>query len=156
MAEGLGIYRGVAPIFTGHDDFERRFHRLDGLWEAAQRAEGAAGSSSGEPIHSLSFQASFAEQAIVPERCAVRVRRDAPLDKLAGLACGISTGLGAALVRSPVEPGSNVVVIGAGGVGLSALMGARVRGAARSIAVDVVSRKLAKARELGLADEAAD
>ncbi len=113
-------------------------------------------SKSGEAIHGLSFQASFAEKAIVPERCAVRVRPDAPLDKLAGLACGISTGLGAAMVRDPVEPGSSVVVIGTGGVGLSVLMGAKLRGAARLIAVDVVASKLTKARELGLATETID
>ena len=109
-----------------------------------------------EPIHSLSYQASFAEQAIVPERCAVRVSKQAPLEKLAGLACGVSTGLGAALVRSPVEPGSTVVVIGAGGVGLSALMGGRLRGAASLIAVDVVPHKLEKACELGLAEHGID
>jgi Zn-dependent alcohol dehydrogenase len=113
-------------------------------------------SKGGEPIQSLSYQASFAERAIVPQRCAVRVRPDAPLEKLAGLACGVSTGLGAAMVRAPVEPGATVLAIGAGGVGLSALMGARLRGAARLIAVDVVASKLEKARELGLATETID
>jgi Zn-dependent alcohol dehydrogenase len=113
-------------------------------------------SSRGEPIHSLAYQAAFAERAIVPERCAVSVRKDAPLEKLAGLACGISTGLGAALVRGAVEPGSTAMAIGAGGVGLSALMGARLRGAAELIAVDVVPRKLEKARELGLATQTVD
>lgn len=108
-------------------------------------------SKGGEPIYSLSYQASFAELAIVPERCAVRVRGDAPLEKLAGLACGISTGLGASMVRTPVTPGASVVAIGAGGVGLSVLMGARLRGAATLIAVDVVAAKLEKAKKLRLA-----
>ena len=62
----------------------------------------------GEAIHSLSYQASFAEQAIVPEVCAIKVRADAPLDRVAGLACGVSTGLGAAMVRAPVQPGSQM------------------------------------------------
>ncbi len=109
-----------------------------------------------EAIHSLSFQASFAEKAIVPERSAVRVRKDAPLDKLAGLACGVSTGLGAAMVRDPVEPGASVVVIGTGGVGLSVLMGAKLRGAAKLIAVDVNPTKLEKALAMGLATETID
>lgn len=113
-------------------------------------------SKAGEAIHSLSFQASFAEKAVVPERCAVRVRPDAPLEQLAGLACGVSTGLGAAMVRDPIEPGSNVLVIGTGGVGLSVLMGARLRGAGRLIAVDVVPGKLEKARALGLATDTID
>jgi Zn-dependent alcohol dehydrogenase len=109
-----------------------------------------------EAIHSLSYQASFAEQAIVPEACAVRVRADAPLEKVAGLACGVSTGLGAAMVRAPVAPGSSVLVIGSGGVGLSVLMGARLRGATQLIAVDVAAHKLEKARELGLATACID
>jgi Zn-dependent alcohol dehydrogenase len=113
-------------------------------------------SKAGEPIHSLSYQASFAEWAIVPERCAVAVRREAPLEKLAGLACGVSTGLGAALVQARVEPGESVVAIGAGGVGLSALMGARLCGAASLIAVDVLPGKLEKARALGLASHVLD
>ncbi len=110
----------------------------------------------GEAVHSLSYQASFAEQAIVPEVCAIRVRPDAPLDRVAGLACGISTGLGASMVRAPVEPGSSVVVIGTGGVGLSVLMGARLRGATTLIAVDVKKNKLERARELGLATHTVD
>jgi Zn-dependent alcohol dehydrogenase len=109
-----------------------------------------------EAIHSLSYQASFAELAIVPERCAIRVRRDAPLERLCGLACGVSTGLGAALLRADVEAGSSVVALGAGGVGLSALMGARLRGAAIRIAADIAPQKLAKARELGLATHTID
>lgn len=109
-----------------------------------------------EAIHSLSYQASFAEQAIVPEACAIKVRDDAPLEKVAGLACGVSTGLGASMVRAPVAPGSSVVVLGAGGVGLSVLMGAKLRGATQLIAVDVAPQKLAKARELGLATDLID
>jgi len=109
-----------------------------------------------EAIHSLAFQGAFAEQAIVPERCAVRVREEAPLADVAGLACGVATGLGAAMVRAPVEPGERVCVIGTGGVGLSALMGARLRGAAELIAVDIVARKLSHAQSLGLASHTID
>jgi S-(hydroxymethyl)glutathione dehydrogenase / alcohol dehydrogenase len=108
----------------------------------------------GEPIHTLAYQSTFAEYAIVPERVAVRVRKDAPLERLCGLACGVSTGLGAALLRAEVEAGSSVLVIGAGGVGLSTLLGARLRGAALRIAVDVVPRKLEKALATGLATHA--
>jgi Zn-dependent alcohol dehydrogenase len=106
-----------------------------------------------EEIFSLSYQASFAEEAVVPAACAVRVPQDAPLEKLCGLACGVSTGLGAAMIRAEVEPGSTVVVIGAGGVGLSTLMGARLRGAERRIAVDVVAGKLERAQSLELATD---
>src|SRR6185503_4645059 len=104
----------------------------------------------------LAYQSTFAEYAIVPERVAVRVRKDAPLERLCGLACGVSTGLGAALLRAEVAAGSSVVVIGAGGVGLSTLLGARLRGAALRIAVDVVPRKLEKALATGIATHAID
>ncbi|HPG27664.1 MAG: alcohol dehydrogenase catalytic domain-containing protein [Spirochaetaceae bacterium] len=109
-----------------------------------------------EEVYSLSYQGSFAEEAVVPAACAVRVPREAPLEKLCGLACGVSTGLGAAMVRAEVEAGSTVVVIGAGGVGLSTLMGARLREAERLIAVDVVPAKLARAQALGLATDVID
>lgn len=113
-------------------------------------------SKRGEPIHSLAYQGAFAECAVVPERAAVKVRGDAPLAQVCGLACGVSTGLGAALFRAEVEAGSSVVVLGAGGVGLSVLMGARLRGAAPLIAADIAPAKLAKARELGLATHTID
>lgn len=109
-----------------------------------------------EEIYTLSYQASFAERAVVPAAAAVRVSPEAPLDKLCGLACGVSTGLGAAMVRADVAAGSSVLVIGAGGVGLSTLMGAKARGATTLIAADVAPNKLEKAGELGLATHVID
>jgi Zn-dependent alcohol dehydrogenase len=113
-------------------------------------------SQDGRPIHTLHYQGSYAQYAIVPDRFVVPIRRDAPLELVCGLACGISTGLGAAMVRADVAAGSSVVVVGAGGVGLSTMMGARVRGATTIIAVDVLARKLDKARQLGLATHGVD
>jgi len=109
-----------------------------------------------EEIYSLSYQASFAERAVIPAAAAVRVAPEAPLEKLCGLACGVSTGLGAAMVRADVRAGSSVLVIGAGGVGLSTLMGAKLRGATMLIAADVAPAKLAKAQELELATHVID
>ena len=128
-----------APFFTGT--------MLDGTTRLSQ---------AGQPIHTLHYQGSYAQFAIVPDRFVVPIRRDAPLELVCGLACGISTGLGAAMVRADVAAGSSVVVVGAGGVGLSTMMGARVRGATTVIAVDVLARKLDKARELGLATHGVD
>ena len=91
-------------------------------------------SKDGHPIHTLHYQGSYAEYAVVPERFVVPIRHDAPLDVVCGLACGASTGLGAAIVRAAVLPGSSVVVVGSGGVGLSTMMGARFRGATTVIA----------------------
>lgn len=174
--EGAGIVESIGPgvtrfapgdsvvcsIIAGCGDCFQCLRGSSGLCEnvtfyTGKMIDGTTRLSRGsEAIHSLSYQASFAEKAIVPERSAVRVREDAPLDKLAGLACGVSTGLGAAMVRDPIEPGSNVVVVGTGGVGLSVLMGARLRGAKKLIAVDVVASKLEKARALGLATDTID
>ncbi len=113
-------------------------------------------SSNGSPIHTLHYQGSYAEYAVVPERFVVPIRKDAPLDVVCGLACGLSTGLGAAMVRAQVKPGSSVVVIGSGGVGLSTMMGAQFCGATTIIAVDRLANKLDKARSLGLATHTID
>ena len=111
-------------------------------------------SRDGQPVFTLHYQGSFAEHAVVPERYVVPIRRDVPLEKVCGLACGVSTGLGAAMVRARVTPGSTVLVVGAGGVGLSAMMGARIMGAARIIAADILDTKLRKAIDDGFAHDA--
>jgi len=108
----------------------------------------------GQPVHSFFCQSSFADYAVVPASAVVPVRADAPLEKLAGLACGISTGLGASMVRHPVEPGSTVAVLGAGGVGVATMMGARARSALRVIAIDLVPEKLEWAQRVGAATDA--
>jgi len=108
------------------------------------------------PIHTLHYQGSYAEYAIVPERFVVPVRDDAPLDVVCGLACGLATGLGAAMVRAEVAPGSSVVVVGAGGVGLATMMGARFRGATTIVAVDRLASKVEKALAIGVATHAVD
>jgi Zn-dependent alcohol dehydrogenase len=113
-------------------------------------------SKGGAPIHTLHYQGSFAEMAVVPERFATKVRDDAPLDVVCGLACGASTGLGAALVRADVQRGSSVVVVGSGGVGLSAMLGAQLAGATTVIAVDVLPQKLDTARRIGAATHTVD
>lgn len=92
---------------------------------------------------------SFAEYAVVGEAMCVKVNRDAPLDLLALTACGVVTGVGAVLNTARVEPGSSVLVVGCGGVGLNVIQGAVLAGATTIIAADVVDSKLALAREFG-------
>lgn len=128
-----------SPFFTGR--------MLDGTTRL---------SKGGSPIHTLHYQGSYAEYAIVPARFVVPIRRDAPLDVVCGLACGVTTGLGAAIERAQVTTGSSVVVMGSGGVGLSVMMGARYRGATTVIAVDKVTHKAQRAVELGFATHAID
>jgi Zn-dependent alcohol dehydrogenase len=111
-------------------------------------------SRGGERLANFFCQSSFAEYAVVPAVAAVRVPEGAPLEKIAGLACGISTGLGATMVREPVKPGSTVAVLGAGGVGVAAMFGAASQGADKVIAIDRVQDKLDRALEIGAATDA--
>jgi S-(hydroxymethyl)glutathione dehydrogenase / alcohol dehydrogenase len=92
---------------------------------------------------------SFAEYAVVHERQAVKVRNDAPLDIVCLLGCGVSTGIGAAVCACGVRPGESIAIFGCGGVGLSAVMGAKLAGAGKIIAIDTLDEKLAMAKELG-------
>jgi S-(hydroxymethyl)mycothiol dehydrogenase len=94
----------------------------------------------------------LAEQAIVHEACAVKLPEELPAEQAALLACGFSTGAGAALWTTPVREGSAVAVIGCGGVGLAVVQGAQLAGAERIVAVDVAPDKLEHARALGATD----
>jgi aryl-alcohol dehydrogenase len=97
-------------------------------------------------------QSSFATHAIVSARSAVKVDDDLDLSQLAPLGCSVQTGVGAVLNVARPEPGSTVVVFGAGGVGLVAVMAAMLTPAARVIAVDVNAARLELASELGATD----
>ncbi|MFP3986090.1 NAD(P)-dependent alcohol dehydrogenase [Streptomyces sp. E11-3] len=94
-------------------------------------------------------QSSFARHALVDERSVVKVPADAPLELLAPLGCGVQTGAGAVWNVLKPRPGASIVVTGAGAVGLSAMMAARLTPATRIIAVDRVPARLELARELG-------
>ncbi len=93
--------------------------------------------------------ACFADCAIVPQEGAIPVARDIPFDALATLGCAVLTGVGAALTAAHVTPGSNVVVIGAGGIGLNVIQGARIADAAQIVALDRHPRPLELARQFG-------
>jgi S-(hydroxymethyl)glutathione dehydrogenase/alcohol dehydrogenase len=100
-------------------------------------------------LHQIFGLGSFAEQSVVHERSAVKVRSDAPSEVVCLLGCGVTTGLGAAVNTAGVRPGDSIAIFGCGGVGLSAVMGARLAGAGTIIAVDISRNKLEMARELG-------
>ncbi|MHB1710601.1 MAG: zinc-binding dehydrogenase [Acidimicrobiales bacterium] len=102
-----------------------------------------------ESMYHIFCQSSFAEYAVVPSRAVVPISRDVPLDKVAVLGCGAMTGIGAVTRRARVPAGSSVVVVGVGGVGLSAVMGARAAGASTIIAIDVSDAALGRAKDLG-------
>lgn len=103
-------------------------------------------------IHHYLGVSSYAEQVVVPRSGAVKVRKDAPLEDIAIVGCAIATGVGAVRNTAGVQPGSTVAVIGCGGVGLACVQGARLAGASRIVAVDVVAEKLELASKLGATD----
>ncbi|MDX6481500.1 MAG: S-(hydroxymethyl)mycothiol dehydrogenase [Gaiellaceae bacterium] len=91
----------------------------------------------------------LSDAVVIHEACAVKVPDELPFEQASLLACGFSTGAGAALWTSPVHAGASVAVIGCGGVGLAVVQGAKLAGAARIVAIDVAREKLATARVLG-------
>ncbi|MGV9247068.1 Zn-dependent alcohol dehydrogenase [Streptomyces sp. NPDC003710] len=91
----------------------------------------------------------FAEEVVVDAGCAVPIPDDVPFDIAALIGCGVTTGLGAALNTAEVEAGSSVAVIGCGGVGISAIQGVRLRGAAEVVAVDPVASRREAALRFG-------
>jgi S-(hydroxymethyl)glutathione dehydrogenase/alcohol dehydrogenase len=92
---------------------------------------------------------SFAQHLIAHETAMVKVREDAPLEKVALIGCGVMTGVGAVVNTAKVEMGSSVAVFGCGGVGLNVIQGANLAGATTIIAVDKFDNKLELARKLG-------
>ena len=121
------------------------------LKSSGTRADGSTLMCVGDdPVYSAFFQqSSFGSYAISNERFVVKVRSDAPLERLGPFACSIQTGAGAVLNAMRPQPGESCVVFGVGAVGLSGLMAAKVAGCDPLIAVDVHESRLALARELG-------
>jgi S-(hydroxymethyl)glutathione dehydrogenase/alcohol dehydrogenase len=103
----------------------------------------------GEPIRHFMGTSTFAEYTVMPEIALAKINREAPLDRACLFACGLSTGVGAAMKTAAVERGSTCVVFGAGMVGLGAVAGCRLQGAERIICVDLSSERLELARGQG-------
>jgi S-(hydroxymethyl)glutathione dehydrogenase/alcohol dehydrogenase len=109
-------------------------------------------SRGGEPIRHFMGTSTFAEYTVMPEIALAKVSPDAPLEHACLFACGLSTGLGAAMFTAKVEPGSTCVVFGAGMVGLGAVAGCRLQGADRVVCVDLSEDRLELARGQGATD----
>lgn len=131
-----------APAYC-YDFTARNFH--------GARSDGSSAlSHDGEYIHANIFgQSSFASHAICHERNVVRVDPDVDLAVLGPLGCGVQTGAGAVFNSLALRPNETIAIFGAGGVGLSAIMAARIAGAARIVAIDKNDARLALAGELG-------
>src|SRR5208282_6427878 len=109
-------------------------------------------SRGGEPMRHFMGTSTFAEYTVMPEIALARIDPQAPLDRACLFACGLSTGLGAAMKTAAVSEGSTCVVFGAGMVGLGAVAGCRLQGAERIICVDLSPERLELARGQGATD----
>ncbi|RUO78829.1 S-(hydroxymethyl)glutathione dehydrogenase/class III alcohol dehydrogenase [Idiomarina tyrosinivorans] len=109
-------------------------------------------SKDGQPIYHYMGTSTFAEHTVVPEISLAKVPKEAPLEKICLLGCGVTTGMGAVKNTAKVQPGDTVAVFGLGGIGLAVIMGAVMAKASRIIAIDVNEDKFDIAKKLGATD----
>ncbi|ATJ81768.1 S-(hydroxymethyl)glutathione dehydrogenase/class III alcohol dehydrogenase [Halomonas beimenensis] len=106
----------------------------------------------GKPLYHYMGTSTFSEYTVVPEVSLAVVSKEAPLDKICLLGCGVTTGIGAVLNTAKVEPGATVAVFGLGAIGLAVIQGAVMAKASRIIAIDVNPEKFELARQFGATD----
>jgi Zn-dependent alcohol dehydrogenase len=106
----------------------------------------------GQPAYNFAGTSVFAESTVVQEVQAIKIPDDIPFASACLIGCGVLTGVGAALNRASIEPGQSVAVFGIGGIGLNVIQGARIAGASRIVAVDLLPEKETLARQFGATD----
>ncbi|OZS42217.1 S-(hydroxymethyl)glutathione dehydrogenase/class III alcohol dehydrogenase [Photobacterium sanguinicancri] len=106
----------------------------------------------GQPIFHYMGCSTFSEYTVLPEISLAKVNKEAPLEEVCLLGCGVTTGMGAVLNTAKVQEGDTVAVFGLGGIGLSAIIGAQMAKAGRIIAIDINESKFELARQLGATD----
>lgn len=107
-------------------------------------------SINGEPLYHYMGTSTFANYTVLPEIAVAKVHRDAPLDKVCLIGCGVTTGIGAVIYTAKVTPGANIVVFGLGGIGLNVIQGAKMVGANQIIGVDINPSRKALAEKMGM------
>lgn len=106
----------------------------------------------GQPVYHYMGCSTFSEYTVLPEVSVAKIPKEAPLEKVCLLGCGVTTGIGAVLNTAKVGEGATVAIFGLGGIGLAAIIGAKMAKASRIIAIDINPAKFAIARELGATD----
>jgi len=106
----------------------------------------------GKALHHYMGCSTFSNYTVLPEVSLAKVSKEAPLDKICLLGCGVTTGIGAVMNTAKVEPGSTVAVFGLGAIGLAVIQGAQMVGASRIIAIDINAEKFELARQFGATD----
>lgn len=172
--EGAGIVRDVGagvtsvkpgdvviPLYTAEcRECEYCLNPKTNLCQAVRSTQGQGlmpdGTSrfslDGKPILHYMGCSTFSNYTVLPEIAVAKIREDAPFDKVCYVGCGVTTGIGAVVFDAKVEPGSNVVVFGLGGIGLNVIQGARMVGANRIIGVDLNPAKKPLAEKFGMTD----
>ena len=172
--EGAGIVREVGagvkslqpgdhviPLYTPEcRECNFCLHPKTNLCQAIRETQGRGvmpdGSSrfslDGKPLLHYMGCSTFSNFTVLPEIALAKVREDAPFDKICYIGCGVTTGVGAVVYRAKVEPGSNVVVFGLGGIGLNVIQGARLVGAGKIIGIDLNPEREALGRKFGMTD----
>ncbi len=162
--EGAGIVKEVGPGVT---DVKAGDHAIISFTPACRKCKACLRGQSnlcattismmiaphfivdGKTIPGMTGCGTFADEMIVPENAVIPVDASIPLDVVSLIGCGVTTGVGAAINTAQIRPGSSVAVIGCGGVGIAAIQGARIAGAAEILAIDTIERKLAMAKKFG-------
>ena len=106
----------------------------------------------GEPIYHYMGCSTFSEYTVLPEISLAKVNKEAPLEEVCLLGCGVTTGMGAVMNTAKVEEGATVAIFGMGGIGLSAVIGAAMAKASRIIVIDINESKFELAKKLGATD----
>jgi S-(hydroxymethyl)glutathione dehydrogenase/alcohol dehydrogenase len=107
-------------------------------------------SLNGEKLYHYMGTSTFATHTVLPEIAVAKIREDAPFDKVCYIGCGVTTGIGAVINTAKVEPGSNVVIFGLGGIGLNVIQGCRMVGADQIVGVDIIPDKKSLAEKFGM------
>ncbi len=151
----------VIPLYTPEcRECDYCLHPKTNLCQKIRETQGAGlmpdGTSrfklDGEPILHYMGCSTFSNHTVLPEIAVAKVRKDADFEKVCYIGCGVTTGVGAVAFDAKVEPGSNVVVFGLGGIGLNVIQGARMVGANKIIGVDINPARIEIAKKFGMTD----
>jgi len=149
----------VIPLYTPEcRECEYCLHPKTNLCQAIRSTQGQGlmpdgttrFSYQGKPIYHYMGTSTFSNYTVLPEIAVAKVRKDAPFDKICYIGCGVTTGVGAVAFDAKVEPGSNVVVFGLGGIGLNVIQGAKMVGADMIVGVDINPARKEIAEQFGM------